>query len=277
MSDDINKMDFKQLRNEVQLLRDELAIMQRKYEDILYNLDDDNFSVKTLKEKETMKESIIETGNSVSSIKQTADSIQSTVTSVFTEIEQIDSLSELNSKPKNKIYSLDGVNYHYNHIINLWEEIDGNSIASSFIQTADGFELNGDVAINGDAIVSGTISADRVDAENLSCTRLYAKGYANGYYAKMTSSVGDFGVYRSNASIYASPLDDTCVFGAANSDGGINEVVNFYVYGENFMGYNAEQSTTWAKGSWDFSVANVEGLEDSGYATKAWVLSQLSS
>ena len=40
----INKMDFKQLRNEVQALRDELAIMKRKYEDAIYNLDSDNFS-----------------------------------------------------------------------------------------------------------------------------------------------------------------------------------------------------------------------------------------
>ena len=39
MSDkNINQMDFKELRNEVQRLRDELAIMQRKYEDILNNL-----------------------------------------------------------------------------------------------------------------------------------------------------------------------------------------------------------------------------------------------
>ena len=35
MSDNIQNMDVKRLRNEVQLLRDELAIMQRKYEDIL--------------------------------------------------------------------------------------------------------------------------------------------------------------------------------------------------------------------------------------------------
>jgi hypothetical protein len=51
-------MDFKQLRNEVQLLRDELAIMKRKYEDILYNLDDDNFSGQFLKEKDNMKTEI---------------------------------------------------------------------------------------------------------------------------------------------------------------------------------------------------------------------------
>ena len=58
MSDDINKMDFKQLRNEVQLLRDELAIMKRKYEDIIYNLDDDNFSSRLVKEKDNMKTAI---------------------------------------------------------------------------------------------------------------------------------------------------------------------------------------------------------------------------
>jgi hypothetical protein len=44
MSDtNIENMNFKQLRNEVQLLRDELAMFQRSYEDMIYNLDSDNF------------------------------------------------------------------------------------------------------------------------------------------------------------------------------------------------------------------------------------------
>lgn len=55
---DLNQMEVKQLRNEVQLLRDELAIFKRKYEDIIYNLDDDNFSSTLLREKEGMKTSI---------------------------------------------------------------------------------------------------------------------------------------------------------------------------------------------------------------------------
>ena len=38
----IASMNFKQLRSEVQSLRDELAMMKRHYEDLLYNLDDDN-------------------------------------------------------------------------------------------------------------------------------------------------------------------------------------------------------------------------------------------
>lgn len=52
---DISKMDFKQLRNEVQLLRDELAIFKRKYEDVIYNLDSDNFSKGFIVEQDNMK------------------------------------------------------------------------------------------------------------------------------------------------------------------------------------------------------------------------------
>lgn len=52
MSDSI---EVKQLRNEVQLLRDELAIMKRKFEDILYNLDTDNFSSRFVKEQGDMR------------------------------------------------------------------------------------------------------------------------------------------------------------------------------------------------------------------------------
>ena len=58
MSDNINNMDLKQLRNEVQLLRDELAIMKRKYEDIIYNLDTDNFSSRFVKEQGDMRTAI---------------------------------------------------------------------------------------------------------------------------------------------------------------------------------------------------------------------------
>lgn len=58
MSKEIKDMDFKELRNEVQMLRDELAIMQRKYEDILYNLDNENFSEQIIKEKNGMRTQI---------------------------------------------------------------------------------------------------------------------------------------------------------------------------------------------------------------------------
>lgn len=61
----INTMDLKQLRNEVRLLRDELAITKRKYEDILYNLDDANFSERFVKEKDNMKTAITVTAEGI--------------------------------------------------------------------------------------------------------------------------------------------------------------------------------------------------------------------
>ena len=53
-----SQLEVKRLRDEVQLLRDELAIMKRKYEDIIYNLDTDNFSSRFVKEQGNMRTAI---------------------------------------------------------------------------------------------------------------------------------------------------------------------------------------------------------------------------
>lgn len=98
MSDNISKMDFKQLRNQVQLLSDQLAIMKRKYEDIIYNLDDDNFSSRFVKEKGEMrtaieinaegiktkvsKEDLDNSLSNYSTISQTAEQITTAVVSI---------------------------------------------------------------------------------------------------------------------------------------------------------------------------------------------------
>lgn len=184
MSNDISKMNDKQLRNEVQLLRDELAIMKRKYEDIIYNLDTDNFSSRFVKEQGDMRtaieinaegiktsvEALSEAKDELSSeITQTASSIQTTVSSVFNEITEITedeakTLDEAIKKMTNKstIYTYKGTNYYWNRITNKWKKTDGNSIASSFIQTDDGFKLTGDVKVSGDVIVGGTITSTDV-------------------------------------------------------------------------------------------------------------------
>ena len=66
MSDNINTMNFKQLKNEVQSLRDELAIMKRKYEDMIYNLDTDNFSQRVVKQGKDMYTKIEQTAEEIS-------------------------------------------------------------------------------------------------------------------------------------------------------------------------------------------------------------------
>ena len=52
--------------------------------------------------------------------------------------------------------------YYYNEISASWVEVADQCVYSAFIQTADGFEFSDLVKINGDLIVSGTISGDRI-------------------------------------------------------------------------------------------------------------------
>lgn len=119
MSDkDINQMDFKELRNEVQLLRDELAIMQRKYEDLFYNLDTENFSGKFLK------------------------GINSKVSSAEVESMISQTESEINTK-------ISGVNGAVSSVIQTVASLssrvsNAEGVTSEFLQTAYGFTLDGD-------------------------------------------------------------------------------------------------------------------------------------
>lgn len=199
----IAKMGFKQLRIEVQSLRDELARIKRSYEDILYNLDYDNFSGALIKEKDGMKTSITQTAEKIelqavdistnatniaaltvtagditakvesnykdldgkysslsTQITQTADRIETNVEAVFNKIVQVSSTFEMTDK--DTIYCLNGRNYYYSSIIEDWKSIEGNSIASAFVQTGAGFSLSGDVSISGDLITSGTITGTNI-------------------------------------------------------------------------------------------------------------------
>lgn len=187
MSNDINKMDFKQLRKEVQSLRDEIAIMQRKYEDILYNLDTDNFSSRFVKEQGDMRAAIEVTAEGIktkvskedlerySTIEQTAEHIQNIVSksAKLDEAEIIQSLAE--ATDTDKIYCIQKMHgtdlesetyYYFNEITKNWEILSGDSIYTVFNQTEHGFELKGNVKIDGNAVItenltlSGTVTWD---------------------------------------------------------------------------------------------------------------------
>lgn len=185
MSDgDINKMNFKQLKNEVQLLRDELAIFKRKYEDAIYNLDSDNFGKSFTIEQNNMKAQIKITADAIktmvsdtdlaaelekySTIEQTAERIQ-TVVSKSANLDEavlIDSLD--NATDTEAIYViqqkddngtvLSETYYYFNDVTNQWEILSGDSIYTVFNQTADGFSLKGNVMIDGNAVVTKNLT-----------------------------------------------------------------------------------------------------------------------
>ena len=374
-------MTDKQLRNEVQLLRDEIAKMKRMYEDIIYNLDDRNFSGQFIKEKNDMKTKIEVTAegiktmvsktdldNSLSeytTLQQTAEAI-STHAYASADLSSAEKITSLQyATDKEKTYYIQDANgdknyYYYNQISKEWEEIVGGGIETVFEQTPTGFKLKGNVKVDGSCVLTdsltfdssdnplqveysvdginnwhstfasgsdkfmrlkigakwsdamkivgsdgqdgwdgsdanvtpqnvfnaltdngnnqglfsafyddgnklfinaefiqaGQLSADYIDTEDLSCTRLYAKGNTNGYSVRLNGSFGDFGIFNSSASDNALSSNSNCMYGIYNSFPN----VNFYIYGENFMGYDVDSSTIWAKGNWDFSVANVTGI-----------------
>ncbi len=94
----IDNMNFKQLKSEVQSLRDELAMMKRKYEDILYNIGDENFSSTFIREKNSMRTQIsvnaqgIETKVSRSDLKG--------------ELEGYSTIEQTDEKIKTEVYAI---------------------------------------------------------------------------------------------------------------------------------------------------------------------------
>lgn len=301
MSDaNISQMNDKQLRNEVQLLRDELAIFKRKYEDIIHNLDNDNFSSTFLREKDGMKTSIeinaegiktkvsnaefesakTQLANEITSKVNTLDwKLSSQITQTATEINQkVDNVesglsteisqtaSEINSTVSALSGSVSSIRQTANSVssrVNNIEDGEFNGY-TLFEQTGSKFSFTGNVEISGDAIVEGTISADRIDTDNLSCTRLYAKDNSDGYSVRLNGSWGDFGIFTPSAANDDGANDFKCMFGVYNSAPN----VNFLVYGHNFMGYDVNADKIWTKGTWDFSTCDVIGIEGGGGTAK---------
>lgn len=177
MSDkDINKMDFKELRSEVQLLRDELAVMRREYDDLFHNLDNENFSGSILKEKKDMKTQIqvnekgistlVSSLGNYSTITQTNNKIAMVVsksvsaTFVLTDKngEEIEPTRDNTSaEEKGMICRYNDEFYYYNNVSLSWNKCPyQNEIKSLFEQTSDGFNLVGDVSVKGKIISSDT-------------------------------------------------------------------------------------------------------------------------
>lgn len=131
---DINDMSLQQLRKEVQLLRDELAIMKRKYEDIIYNLDTDNFSSRFVKEQGDMRTAIEVNAEGIKTKVSDSD-FQSAMTQTANtfEIKIItldDTLSSRITQSYNDIHAVVEANYD-----DLSSQISSVEITAGGIQT----------------------------------------------------------------------------------------------------------------------------------------------
>lgn len=249
MSDkDINQMDFKELRNEVQRLRDELAITQRKYEDILYNLDDENFSGVIIKEKGDMKakieinergiSSLVESLADYSTISQTNNKIAMVVSkSVSAKFTKNEKPTRLNTTAEEKgmICEYNGDFYYYNNVSNSWNKCPyQDEIKSLFEQTADGFNLIGDVSVSGKIIANDDDSNyTQMTSTGFDVYIKNAKKFGIGHY----SGKYDFPYIVLGAGTNIAGKDIACVYKLTNGlwigDASIANIGGKYPGGEN--------------------------------------------
>ena len=134
--------------------------------------------------------------------------------------------------------------------------IDSATVKFTGVVTFSDLEDSGATSINGDNIVTGTISADYIDTDNLSCTRLYADGEYDGWSVRLNGDWGDFGIYQSRADDTDGATSTTCMFGIYNESIG----VQFYSYGTMFAEYYPANDTFYAFGKWNFEDATVTGI-----------------
>ena len=137
----IEDMDFKELRQEVRKLSDKLARMERGYADTLENLDDDNFSAQTLKEKEKMK----------TDIRNTEEGLEIVTEEVYPDGTNSESAIAINANEiKTVVKKCDELNEDVSEISQTAEEISMEVTdlkkfkKSVFTQTAYGFTLDGE-------------------------------------------------------------------------------------------------------------------------------------
>ena len=230
MSDNINKMDFKQLRNEVQLLRDELAIMKRKYEDVIYNLDTDNFSSRFVKEQGDMRTAIKVTAEGIET-KVSNEEFESTKTQLANKIEsEVKTLGDadkelstkitqtadtIRSEVKSATETLDGKFENYSTIEHTAKEI--SSAVNSVNETTDSKLENYSTIEQTDQKISAKVTE----------TKEYAEGYvtdvlANGDYVtsatlKSQLDISADGIYTTVAGKYETKTDANASYSSLRS------------------------------------------------------------
>lgn len=172
--------EIKKLSDRVQYLEDQLVKQRRENANLMEELDntrnsaisssfvgavDKKFSeIMQTEEKIQMTVADVsdEAKKQYSKYEQTAQKIEMEVGAVYNEVligkdgNPADNPDKYENY-KGSLVSYNGSNYRYSEMLGKWEKVDGNSISSSFKQTADGFFLNGDIKINGNAYQDGNI------------------------------------------------------------------------------------------------------------------------
>lgn len=253
---DIDDMDFKELRNEVRELSDALLMMQRRFEDILYNIDSDNLSTSLKRVGENMQTQIVqneekieleaekrtENEEKISALTVTADGIRMSVQAVYSNPVEVENMQS-DYPDKSQIYYVKSMNKYAFWDGKLWNYVSQANFGTVFEQTATGFKLKGNVSISGNLITEGDITGINI------CGSRFYDNKKDGYMYLYASggSATDFILMRGN---------ETEVFKIYDNISSIQ----MYGNGKCFLATGYSDRTT-PQGTWDFSYAEVKGLE----------------
>lgn len=148
-------VDLKYLYNRIEELESKLTRMERTYEDLLYNLDFDNFEPKSTRKpiESTIREVYPDGTEHMSSIEVNARKIATKVSADFNEAITIDAAASqdmqayLDGMDKDKLYyrKADGTYWFWNTVTEKWAKSSGMNIYSAFTQTPAGFKIKGDL------------------------------------------------------------------------------------------------------------------------------------
>ena len=142
----IEEMNYKELRSEVQRLRDEVSKMKRFYEDLFYNLDTVNFSPRLVRENKNLR-TVVELTAEGLKTKVSASDVNKQIDSKYSQFEQ--TAAGIRTEVSAKVESVNGeVDSLRTEVEQTSESIKSmvseNDFYSFFEQTADGFTFDGE-------------------------------------------------------------------------------------------------------------------------------------
>lgn len=195
--ENIENMNFKELRKEVQLLRDELAIFKRKYEDTIYNLDSDNFGKSFTVEQNGMKSQIKITTDAIKTMVSQTDlnskldnysTIEQTAEAISLSVVRIDEATD--EKLKN-----------YSTITQTADTIK-STVNAEFVNT-----LIGDTYVT-NAVLSSAIEQSESNITSIVASKYQTKSDASDDYDSLYSEISEVSQTANSFSVKISDLEN---------------------------------------------------------------------
>ena len=269
--ENISKMNIKELREEVQLLRDELAVFKRKYEDTIYNLDENNFSKSFTVTQNDAKAQFKITADAITSLVQKQANLKDAI-----EITDLSQAVDTSAVYKILTYNTsDGADnvvigenyYYYNSLTKAWEKISGDTVYTMFKQTDEGFVLKGNTIIDGSTTItrnlklSGNVTWDmenspvltRYSSDNVCWHSIMVDGDmymqmsfdGGSHWSTSTKVVGTDGVDgRDGINGSDAEITPESVFNALTDNGDTQGIFAAFVNNNNCLYINAEYLAT---------------------------------